>query len=297
MDFVEAKHAAAREIALALGVPPMLLGIPGDNTYSNYQEAQRAFWRATVLPLVCRMTKAFSAWLGPAYGGSLEMRPDLDQVEGLSGEREALWARLDKAAFLTVDEKRAAVGYAPLARLRHDSPLPREAELALAFGDGGPGMKFSPDQPRVPAGSSGGGRWTSGGVPSGRVRLAQAEDSQESQVDILQEDRLGGHTFERHVNEPEEYLKARVLGSRRNIPFIVSYGEMRAGSFTSLEAANKLANGTLSQNRVAISPLSLKNSPIYSRICTSMPTSSRLRATRRMRPMTALSRSFVQLMG
>jgi HK97 family phage portal protein len=47
MDFVEAKHAVAREIALALGVPPMLLGIPGDNTYSNYQEAQRAFWRAT----------------------------------------------------------------------------------------------------------------------------------------------------------------------------------------------------------------------------------------------------------
>ena len=35
MDFVEAKHAAAREIALALGVPPMLLGIPGDNTFSD----------------------------------------------------------------------------------------------------------------------------------------------------------------------------------------------------------------------------------------------------------------------
>ncbi len=28
MDFLEAKHAAAREIALAFGVPPMLLGIP-----------------------------------------------------------------------------------------------------------------------------------------------------------------------------------------------------------------------------------------------------------------------------
>ena len=46
MDFMEAKHAAAREIALAFGVPPMLLGIPGDNTYSNYQEANRVFWRA-----------------------------------------------------------------------------------------------------------------------------------------------------------------------------------------------------------------------------------------------------------
>ncbi|MEZ5874510.1 MAG: phage portal protein [Hyphomicrobiales bacterium] len=39
-------------MALALGVPPMLLGIPGDNTYSNYAEANCSFWRQTVLPLV-----------------------------------------------------------------------------------------------------------------------------------------------------------------------------------------------------------------------------------------------------
>ncbi len=39
MDFIEAKNSAAREIALAIGVPPILLGIPGDATYSNYAEA------------------------------------------------------------------------------------------------------------------------------------------------------------------------------------------------------------------------------------------------------------------
>jgi phage portal protein BeeE len=38
-------------------------------------------------------------------------RPDLDAIEALSIEREALWARLEKATFLTPDEKRAAVGY------------------------------------------------------------------------------------------------------------------------------------------------------------------------------------------
>ena len=35
MDFIEARNGAARDIALALGVPPMLIGIPGDNTYAN----------------------------------------------------------------------------------------------------------------------------------------------------------------------------------------------------------------------------------------------------------------------
>lgn len=112
MDFMEAKHSAAREIALALGVPPMLLGIPGDNTYSNYQEANRSFWRQTVLPLAHRGAKSLSRWLSPAFGESaLELRPDLDQIEALSTEREALWSRLEKASFLTRDEKRAAAGY------------------------------------------------------------------------------------------------------------------------------------------------------------------------------------------
>ena len=108
MDFIEAKNAAAREIALAIGVPPMLLGIPGDNTYSNYQEANRALWRQTVLPLVARTARALSGWLG---GGTLEWRADLDQVEALSPEREALWTRLEKATFLSRDEQRAAAGY------------------------------------------------------------------------------------------------------------------------------------------------------------------------------------------
>lgn len=31
------------------------------------------------------------------------------------GERDQLWARLEKASFLTNDEKRAAAGYGPLA--------------------------------------------------------------------------------------------------------------------------------------------------------------------------------------
>ncbi|HXF53399.1 MAG TPA: phage portal protein, partial [Hyphomicrobiaceae bacterium] len=113
MDFIEAKHAAAREIALALGVPPMLLGIPGDNTYSNLQEANRAFWRQSVLPLVARTARALVGWLGPAYGGELALAADLDQIEALSAEREALWTRIEKASFLTRDEKRAAVGYGP----------------------------------------------------------------------------------------------------------------------------------------------------------------------------------------
>lgn len=114
MDFLAAKNGAAREIALAFGVPPMLLGIPGDNTYANYQEANRAFWRQTVLPLCGRLAEALTAWLAPAYGDGLRLWFDADQIEALASEREALWGRVAAADFLTVDEKRAAVGYGPV---------------------------------------------------------------------------------------------------------------------------------------------------------------------------------------
>jgi hypothetical protein len=100
---------------LALGVPPMLLGIPGDNTYSNFQEATRTFWRQTVLPLVERVAKALSLWLGPAYGSALALKPDLDSIEALAPEREALWARLEKTSFLTLNEKRTQAGFGPAA--------------------------------------------------------------------------------------------------------------------------------------------------------------------------------------
>ena len=71
MDFVELKNAAAREIALAFGVPPMLLGIPGDNTYANLAEANRALWRQTVIPLVRRVADDLSAaGSAPVFGGA-----------------------------------------------------------------------------------------------------------------------------------------------------------------------------------------------------------------------------------
>jgi HK97 family phage portal protein len=112
MDFIEARHAAAREIALAFGVPPMLLGIPGDNTYANYKEANLAFLRQTVLPLAQKTAAALEAWLGEAWpeAGPARVALDLDAAPGLAAERDALWARLEAADFLDRSEKRRLAG-------------------------------------------------------------------------------------------------------------------------------------------------------------------------------------------
>ncbi|HDZ80185.1 MAG TPA: phage portal protein [Roseobacter sp.] len=115
MEFHKTKEAAAREIALAFGVPPMLLGIAGDATYANYQEAHRAFYRLTVLPLATRVTASLGHWLAGFSGELVTLKPDLDQVPALAQERDAQWARVSGAAFLTQGEKRSLLGMPAVA--------------------------------------------------------------------------------------------------------------------------------------------------------------------------------------
>jgi hypothetical protein len=227
----------------------MLIGIPGDNTYSNYQEATRTFWRSTVLPLVTRTAKSLSSWLAPSYAGvtagsdpagltpslhgGLELRPDIDSIEALSIEREALWTRVDKATFLTQNEKRAAVGYGPI--------------------DGGDALSqkagFRVDQPRVPARQPGGGQWVGEGG-GGLVHLTQGDPLSGYPIDLREEDRRGGHIIDEHVNVNPEYLATRV---RQEAEKIRERGDdfrgLSIGSFTSLAAATRLVNSTVSQGQ------------------------------------------------
>jgi HK97 family phage portal protein len=109
MDFIEGKNAAARDIALAFGVPAQLLGIPGDNAYANYREANSAFWRHAVIPLVEKTTQGLSNWLAPRFDGA-RIIADLETLPALTPERDALWARLEGAQFLERSEKRRLAG-------------------------------------------------------------------------------------------------------------------------------------------------------------------------------------------
>ncbi len=112
MNFVELKAAAAREIALAFGVPPMLLGLPGDATYANYREANRALWRLSVLPMAERILAGIGEALSAWWPG-LRLRVDVDQVTALAEDRERLWAQVSAADFLSREEKREMLGFTP----------------------------------------------------------------------------------------------------------------------------------------------------------------------------------------
>lgn len=116
MMLMDTKFSAARDVSLAFGVPPQLLNIPGDNTYSNYKEARLAFYEDTVLPLVGFLLDELNPWFEPLFGG-MRLEPNLDAIPAIAEKRMDLWKMADTAVDLTIDERRALKGYPPLSEV------------------------------------------------------------------------------------------------------------------------------------------------------------------------------------
>jgi phage portal protein BeeE len=87
----------------------MLLGLPGDNTYANYQEANRALWRLTILPLVTKIVAGLQTHL-KHWWPDLSLEIDRDAIPALAADRERLWAQVSGASFLNDEEKRHMLG-------------------------------------------------------------------------------------------------------------------------------------------------------------------------------------------
>lgn len=118
MQFLEGQRDTARDIARAFGVPPMILGIPGDNTYSNQREANEDFYRTTVLPLAKDYYAQLMTWLAPVFNldrGRFSIRADEDEIPALADARKAKWEMVSASDFLSVNEKREALGYGKVA--------------------------------------------------------------------------------------------------------------------------------------------------------------------------------------
>lgn len=110
MDFIEAKNSAARDIALAFGVPPQLLGIKGDNSYNNMFEARLMFIEQTVLPMVDHVVDALNNWLSPMFGDDIVIGYNKDTIPALEEKKDKLWDKIKGADFLSNDEKRKMLG-------------------------------------------------------------------------------------------------------------------------------------------------------------------------------------------
>ena len=111
LDFVASQGLSALQIAQVFNVPPELIGLQ-PATYQNRREARKALYTEVVLPMLDRFRDDLNNWLPPMFGEEqLFFEPDLEDVEALQEDREALWVRLDRSEDLTLNERRVAKGY------------------------------------------------------------------------------------------------------------------------------------------------------------------------------------------
>lgn len=87
MDWLQGQLLSAREICIVYGVPPQMLGLPDSQTYSNYQEARRAFYMETVLPTMRWLRDELNNWLVPKFDKRLYLDFDLDAIDALQDDR------------------------------------------------------------------------------------------------------------------------------------------------------------------------------------------------------------------
>ena len=134
MKVIENKYSSARDVSLALGVPPLLLNIPGDSTFNNYQEARLAFYEETVIPLAHMIRDELNVWLAPLYGDNVRVETDLDKVPAIAEKRRELWTMANESDDLTINERRELKGFGPIPG--GDSVMVQSSLLPLDFSDG-----------------------------------------------------------------------------------------------------------------------------------------------------------------
>lgn len=106
MDFLEMKYSTARDIALSFGVPSQLIGIPGDNTYSNMSEARLFLWEQTILPTIDCIISNLNNWLIPMIDSNVELTYNKNNISPLSIRKENFWNIINNSTFLTDEEKK-----------------------------------------------------------------------------------------------------------------------------------------------------------------------------------------------
>lgn len=107
---IERQNHAQSEVAAIFGIPPILLRSGEGATFENQREARIYWWQETLVPTYVRpLEDALTRFLG------VTIKADLSEIPAMQDAQAKNTDAIDKATTLTVDEKRAARGYEPLA--------------------------------------------------------------------------------------------------------------------------------------------------------------------------------------
>jgi HK97 family phage portal protein len=111
LQLIESYNATVKDLCNIFSIPVQLLNNTESSTYNNMKEAKKAFYVNAVIPELVKVRDELNRWLSPAYGDKLYIDFDFNSIPELQQEQEKLVEQLTKSYWLTMNEKRQAMGY------------------------------------------------------------------------------------------------------------------------------------------------------------------------------------------
>jgi HK97 family phage portal protein len=133
-DWLRGIECATKNICLALGVEPTLLGDSAHRTYNTFKDAEKSFYISTVIPLLEKIRDSFlNNWLLPRFnmGDGYYFQFDLEAIEVMTDVRNSLWERMIsgvESQIITINEAREELGYSELNLPAETAPQVEEEE-------------------------------------------------------------------------------------------------------------------------------------------------------------------------
>lgn len=112
MDWIKTELSSMRKVYDVYGVSSEIFNDAENKTMANKQEAIRSLYTDKVLPELDSLRDELQRWLVPMYGEEgLVLTLDLTGVDALNEEKGKVAARMATSDWLTMNEKREAMGY------------------------------------------------------------------------------------------------------------------------------------------------------------------------------------------
>jgi len=113
MEFVSGKRLSQLDVCQVLRVPPQIIGIEGSQTFANYEQARAAFYEDEVIPMVNGLLSELLNFLRKDFKipANYQLLVDTDDITALEPRRAERNKVIDGLTSISIDEKRAAMGY------------------------------------------------------------------------------------------------------------------------------------------------------------------------------------------
>jgi HK97 family phage portal protein len=110
LDWINGRKMNRHEIAQVYNVPPGLVD-PELMSYASAEQDRKKLYQENVCPLLDRRRDNLNNSIAKAFGDTLYLDYDRDQIDALHEDSQKLYQGLRQADWLTTNEKRAATGY------------------------------------------------------------------------------------------------------------------------------------------------------------------------------------------